>query len=480
MKDESLSHFPVVTAWLLGHGSCACCGGFWSYFLVLDLILSYANNSPIIYNIETPMKYLTQTILYGARLLQNTGDVSSKGLVSLMSRKLQNTSVLMDSRGTEVIDKFEKCDVDVDDLYSKAIGAMMSNGSALLDESASVHDKLEAEAAVIESLKDDDEMECNAEEENKFTIAQKNLLKCLDIDTFLDSNKLFANELPLMEEIKDECASSDELFALEAANLLDEDGAVGESTQRCAQKILGHNEVGNFIRHIYDNLPASAKCLVTFSEELPHCYITIPMEVEDDSEEFKLPLSLEKKLDCLIGGFLEDSSTEFCTSTFEALGECLPKVGANFIDDEIASSCAEEGALVGKTDFLGMDSSVLTQNKILPDFCVKVLDQNSTMKEVEARLQYYNENRDYGWTVEKKDPEVSTQVFSSGFVSSRVEANSNQVTSGSHTAFLPLALVVAGLVVVVCALFFTRRSVNPSPPPSAFQYPEFDHNHEIA
>ncbi len=427
------------------------------------------------------MKYLTQTILYGARL-QNTGDVSSKGLVSLMSRKLQNTGtdVLLDSMGTEMMDKFEKCDVDVDELYSKAIGAIMSNGSALLDESASVHDKLEAEAAVIESLKDDDEMECNAEEENKFTIAQKDLLKCLDIDTFLDSNKLFANELPLMEEIKDECTflSPDELFALEATNLLDEDGAVGESTQRCFHKILGNNEIGNFIRHIYDNLPASAQCLVTFSEELPHCYISIPME--DDSEEFKLPLSLEKKLDCLIGGFLEDSSTEFCTSTFEALGECLPKVGANFIDDEIASSCAEEGALVGKTDFLGMDSSVLTQNKMLPDFCVKVLDQDSTMKEVEARLQYYNENRDYGWTVEKKDPEVSTQVFSSGFASSQVEANSNQVTSGPHTAFLPLALVVVGLVVVVCALFFTRRSVNPSPPSSAFQYPEFDHNHEIA
>ena len=429
------------------------------------------------------MKYLTQTILYGARLLQNTGDVSSKGLVSLMSRKLQNTdlsAVLLDSMGIEEFDKFEECGVDVDDLYSKAIGAMLGNGSALLDESVSVHDKLEAEAAVVESLKDDDEMECNAEEENKFTTAQKDLLRCLGIDTFLDSNKLFANELPLMEEIKDECTfmSSDEIFALEATNLLDEDGAVGESTQRCAQKILGNNEIGNFIRHIYDNLPASAKCLVTFSEELPHCYITIPME--DDSEEFKLPLSLEKKLDCLIGGFLEDSSTEFCTSTFEALGECLPKVGANFIDDEIASSCAEEGALVGKTDFLGMDTSVITQNKMLPDFCVKVLDQDSTIKEVESRLQYYNENRDYGWTVEKKDAEVATQVFSSGFASSRVEANSNQVTSGPRTVFLPLALVVVGLVVVGSALFFTRRSVNPSPPPSAFQYPEFDHNHEIA
>ena len=45
---------------------------------------------------------------------------------------------------------------------------------------------------------------------------------------------------------------------------------------------------------------------------------------------------------------------------------------------------------------------------------------------------------------------------------------------------LPLVLVAVGLVVVGSALFFTWRSANPSPPPSAFQYPEFDHNHEIA
>ena len=56
-----------------------------------------------------------------------------------MSRKLQNTDLssgLLDSMGIEVINIFEKCDVDVDDLYSKAIVAIMGNGSALLDESA--------------------------------------------------------------------------------------------------------------------------------------------------------------------------------------------------------------------------------------------------------------------------------------------------------------------------------------------------------
>lgn len=419
------------------------------------------------------MKYLKQTqaiIFYGARLLHNGRDVSNEGL----ARKMQDlSSMLGDFVGEKFMGSIENCGIDVDDMYAKALSALMANGSKLFDESATRHDKLKAEEAIIEALKDDDEEKCSNDEMKKIAAAKQNFLGCLGADNFLDLDKFFDNDLPILEEIKKECKEMSDLTSDTSDlglgfDMLEDDSALGKASKRCLQTVLADNEIGNFIRHIYDHLDEAAVCFQKLGDELPHCYVNVPAE---DGIEFKLPMSLEKKLDCLSGVYLEESS--LCNSTFEALDKCLPEVGAA-IDDEIPSKCVEEGALVGKSDLLGMDSSVLTQNKLLPDYCSKTID-DAVMKEVKARMNYYNSNRVYGWTAKREDPEAVTQAQALASGLTRVELSDSSQESTVHT-FLPLVLLGVAAVVVAAVLILTRSRSTTSrhPPRSAFLYPEFD------
>lgn len=119
-----------------------------------------------------------------------------------------------------------------------------------------------------------------------------------------------------------------------------------------------------------------------------------------DGNTYSFPLSLSKKLACVLGSSFESVLGEACVDTYEGLDKCLPRLDETDVDDATSLCAEEEGLLLGKQEFIGMDASVVTGNK-LPDFCTKIFeDKGMDTKEVQSRLDHYNENREYGWTLE--------------------------------------------------------------------------------
>ena len=66
-------------------------------------------------------------------------------------------------------------------------------------------------------------------------------------------------------------------------------------------------------------------------EELPHCVVSFP---EPDGEAMAMPLSLDKKLACVVGSTYEIFIEEACVDTYESLDKCLP--GASDVEESEA------------------------------------------------------------------------------------------------------------------------------------------------
>jgi len=103
---------------------------------------------------------------------------------------------------------------------------------------------------------------------------------------------------------------------------------------------------------------------------------------------------------CVLGSSYESVLDEACIGIYEGLDKCLPQSDATDIDETTSSCAEEEGLLLGKLNFIGMDSSVLTRNR-MPKFCLQIFEEKlMDITEIQSRLDYYNKNREYGWTLE--------------------------------------------------------------------------------
>ena len=150
-------------------------------------------------------------------------------------------------------------------------------------------------------------------------------------------------------------------------------------------------------------------CFSKLGENLPHCVLSLPVQ---DGNSMSLPISLEKKLACVLGSSYQSFIEEACVDMYAGLDKCLPQSDDDTDVDDVTSSCArEEGILIGKQDdLLGMDASVVTGNE-MPDFCSKAFkEKGMKTEELQSRLEYYNKHREYGWTIESSVNDAKDEV----------------------------------------------------------------------
>jgi len=232
-------------------------------------------------------------------------------------------------------------------------------------------------------------------------LASEEYLQCSGINDFFDPKHSLN---VFMQSIEDDCkpvfdmVTTGDILSLQQ-DVLDEESAFGESSKRCLQTLLGDNALGNFIRYEYNHIDKIYGCFSKLGENLPHCVISLPVQ---DGDSVSLPISLEKKLACVLGSSYQSFIEEACVDMYEGLDKCLPQSDDDTDVDDTTSSCAgEEGILVGKQDdLLGMDASVVTGNG-MPDFCSKIFEEKGmNTEELQSRLEHYNKNRKYGWTIE--------------------------------------------------------------------------------
>jgi len=313
------------------------------------------------------------------------------------------------------MENFEQCGIDVEEMTGKAMGAFFLYGSDFDMSSPESFVGSDAYGPMLLALKDDDEEECSATDSAKFLLASNEYLQCSGMNDFFYSGVEF-------QSIEDDCkpvfdmVTTVDILSLQQdildgrqQDFIDEESAFGQSSKRCLQTFLGDNAMGNFIRYQYNNIDKTFGCFSKLGEDLPHCVLGLPVQ---DGDPMSLPISLEKKLACVLGSSYESSIVEACVGMFEGLDKCLPQSDdATDVDDAISSCAVEEGILIGKQDdLLGMDASVVTGNK-MPDFCSKIFDeQGMDAEELQSRLEYYNKNREYGWTIESIVNDVKEEV----------------------------------------------------------------------
>ena len=184
--------------------------------------------------------------------------------------------------------------------------------------------------------------------------------------------------------------------------------------------------------------------------DLPHCVFPVPLE---DGETLSLPLSLDKKMMCVLGSSSKILLDTFCVQSYDGLDKCLPQIDDVDVDEYTSRCAQDEGLFLGKQAFLGIDSSVFSGDKI-PDFCSKVFEEKGLdTEELQSRLDYYNENREYGWTVETISNE-DTVVIEEQYRSNPQDQDQSYSPEISHVESLPspakngtFPFVAAGLIV---------------------------------
>mmetsp|Transcript_28413 Transcript_28413/g.48313 ORF Transcript_28413/g.48313 Transcript_28413/m.48313 type:complete len:579 (-) Transcript_28413:86-1822(-) len=292
---------------------------------------------------------------------------------------------------------FEQCGINVGDIAGKAMGAFFMYGSSFDMNSPSSFIGFDTYQPILLALKDDDEEECSDADSASLVSASEEYLKCTGMDGyFQDTDTVF-------QSIEDDCqpiyqmVATSEIESLQQ-EALDQDSPIGQSSMRCLKTTLGDNDAGDFIRYEYNNIDKTFECFRKLGEEMPRCVVYAPTE---DSKPFSLPLSLLKKLACLLGSNYEMVIEMACDDLHEGLDKCLPQIDEEIDEDNISTCAEEEGILIGKQDALfGMDASVLTGDKI-PGFCSRVFEENGVdTTELQSRFEYYNQNREYGWVIE--------------------------------------------------------------------------------
>mmetsp|Transcript_19327 Transcript_19327/g.40507 ORF Transcript_19327/g.40507 Transcript_19327/m.40507 type:complete len:572 (-) Transcript_19327:81-1796(-) len=307
------------------------------------------------------------------------------------------------------METFEQCGIDVSDLASKAMGAFFMYGSGIDMSSPESIMAFDSYGPMLTALKDEDENECSETDEVKFVSAIMEYSQCSGISAVFDPEES-AVTLQILEDdckpVFDMVVGGDVDFL--QLDDLDENSAFGESLNQCLKSLLGDNPIGNFIRYEYNHMDKILGCFGKLSEDLPHCVLSVPVQ---DGDPVSFPLSLEEKLTCLIGSSYEGILEGGCLEFFGNLDMCLPLSGDATTDVDHVDECAELGIPFGKLDdLLGMDVSVVTGDK-MPDFCSKIFEENGLdAEDVQSRLESYNENREYGWTIETIANEVKVEV----------------------------------------------------------------------
>lgn len=285
----------------------------------------------------------------------------------------------------------EQCGIDADRMMNKAIGAYFLYGSGLGFDSfdlsspnqlASIN--IADVAPMILALKDDDEEDCTAADTTKLVIASKNYLECSGLSSaMLDFNS------NLVQDIEDSCKPAFNSFlSLEGdvpdADDLDENSELGQGVRQCMEYLLGDNLIGNLIRYEYQNLDKILGCAKSHSEEVPRCV----MKIQTPNATVLFPLSLQKKMFCLIGAASDDMVEDMCIELYVDLDYCLPEAGDTTDED------------VCRDHFLGLDSSIITNDK-LPGYCSEVYEKQGVDDTgLQSRFDEYNAYREHGWTID--------------------------------------------------------------------------------
>merc|ERR1719223_1123746 len=175
------------------------------------------------------------------------------------------------------------------------------------------------------ALKDDDENVCTPTESADVLHAAENYLQCSGMNAFFDSEELKSGEL--VQNIVADCQPVFDMAVREDIVNIQDDTEIDRLGKSCLQTLLGDNAIGNFIRYEYGNLDEIFGCFSKLGEELPHCVMSTPV---DDEDVMSLPLSLMKKLDCVLGLSYESLIEDMCVNLYETFDECLPK-GDEFV-----------------------------------------------------------------------------------------------------------------------------------------------------
>jgi len=307
------------------------------------------------------------------------------------------------------METFEQCGIDVGDMAGKAMGAFFLYGSDIDMSSLESIMAFDSYGPMLSALKDDDENECSETDEVNLVSAIMEYSECSGISEFSNPEESAVT----LQILEDDCKPVFDMvlggdFDFLQLDDLDENSAFGESLKHCLKSLLGDNPVGNFIRYEYNHMDKILGCFGKLSEDLPHCVLSVPVQ---DGDPVSLPLSLEEKLTCLIGSSYEGILEGACLELFGNLDMCLPQSGDATTDVDHVEECAELGIPFGKLDdLLGMDVSAVTEDK-MPDFCSKIFEENGLdAADVQSRLQFYNKNREYGWTIETIANDVKVGV----------------------------------------------------------------------
>jgi len=325
------------------------------------------------------------------------------------------------------------------------------------------------------------------------SIAIESFNNCSGMGAIVDmvEKALLAGSLddPLMNDCQDlmSLAMSSELPGIDLSDISDlsdiDDPMMTEeqsnAARTCINTLLGDNPVGNFVRLQYQNIDTTLQCFHGLSQELPKCVLSEPGS--DGDEGIDLPLSLEKKMACVLSEEIlyKPLLESMCTELHAGLDACLPPLDQqqNTRQYEKVQECANEHSIfLGEIPGIGVDATLITGKSIYPSFCTRVapsLDFSS----LDDRIAHYN-----GW-VEHETPDISDE-FSGHIADKRaVLPNSQQVGSNSPeiaaafgsghessesaqsaSGISPTAIgvLVLGGLLLIAAIFSRKRAANVS------------------
>jgi len=307
------------------------------------------------------------------------------------------------------MENFDQCGIDVEELTGKALGAYLLYGGAFSNfdpQDQETYPGVDTIGEVLLAFKDDDEHDCGDSDMSQLLTASTDYLQCSGTNDFFTLTEVESGDLlaqmeedcqPVMDMVTDMAtgllANSGDLADFDPdEDMFGEDSELGKLGKKCLKSLFGDNAIGNYVRYEWNNFDKILGCFSTLAEELPHCVLKSPVQ---EGESMSLPLSLDKKMACLLGASSDMFTETMCIGLYEELDDCLPQDYDVTTTDVIPASCEENDTL------WGMDLSVMSQNKI-PAFCSKIYEGDDTIdtEEFQARFDYYNKNREYGWTIE--------------------------------------------------------------------------------
>mmetsp|Transcript_16386 Transcript_16386/g.37932 ORF Transcript_16386/g.37932 Transcript_16386/m.37932 type:complete len:457 (-) Transcript_16386:23-1393(-) len=372
-------------------------------------------------------------------------------------------------------DAADDCGIDIMEM----VGKLMTMSMFEMDDIADY-------TGMLKALKDDDEDACGPEDEAKITIAHDSFLQCSGMadlvamdNPFVTNNDCrdwmslgtsLATELDELEMQGVDLSDLETALELPGADLSDIIGDLPQgmaeelsnmmnSAHTCMVTLLGDNPVGNFVRLQYQNIDTTLQCFHGLSQELPKCVLSEPGS--DGDEGIDLPLSLEKKMACVLSEEIlyKPLLESMCIELHAGLDACLPPLDQqqNTRQYEKVQECANERSLLlGEIPDMGIAATAITGESIYPSFCTRVapsLDFSS----LDDRITHYN-----GWVVNEisgNSPEIAAAF---GSEQERPASSSESAPSASGMSPTAIGALVLGGLLVMAAIVSQKRAANVS------------------